>query len=374
MPWYKIYNNDIAFEKYYKEKPHREKKHKKDFEELYWDKYLEIANSFHPDDYNEWKQSLGKLYGYEKALYAKVDSYQKLIIVSFYDLGIVKTLYDYDKELYYKTDEGRLFQRFIYDTFNLQMYHYRMKQFKQIANVLNTCDGKYQCGGWTDYDKFYSQKQRKLDKKSIEILKSLDQFKYLPIEKFSRINVYNLFQIGDDVIYQYEILLKNGLAKLASDLLLKREFIAPKNFKIFKKEIMGGIRLKELNQLIYTHENKEQERIRKLKNKEKAEKFIKMPKLRYDLGEFILRHPRDVKELEQEGRELHHCVANYLDRIVAKETDVMFLRKKSEPDKPFFTVELKNNIIVQCRTFKNKTDPEITNLVEGYFKGGEEWK
>ncbi len=365
MPWYEIYGKDEAFEKFYDSNPHLYKTHEKYFNECN-DEYLEFANKFHPTYFDEWRASLGKLYEYEKALYAKVDRWYNLIIFSYYSLSS-KSFWDYTENKYV-VPKNQLFMRFIFDTATSKMYHYRKKNFRNIAYVLNTCDGKYQMGGWTDYDKFYSQYQRKLDDKSIKILKSFYKFQYLPIEKFKKINIYNLFQVSDDTIYQYEILLKNNLSNLASDMLLSRNFITPDNFKRFKKEIMGGIRYKNLYKIINAYERKERERIEKLEKKERCELFSKLPKLKFDLGDYILRHPADVKELEQEGRELHHCVASYLDRIVAKETDVMLLRKKSEPDKPFFTIELRNNLVVQCRTFKNQTEPEITKLVENYFK------
>ncbi len=365
MPWYEVYGRDEEFEKYYEHKPHLYKRHEKYFKECN-DEYLELANSFHPSDYEEWLKSLGKLYKYEKELYAKVDRYKHLIIVSYYDIDNANTYYNYINNCYCKYNT--LYMRFIYDTKTTAMYHYRMKRFRYVTHVLNRCDGSYQMGGWTDFDKFYTQYQKSLDDKSIEVLKSIEQFKYLPIELFKKISVYNLFQVNEDTIYQYEILLKNGLVKLATDMLLDKAFITPDNFKRYKKTIMGGIRLKDLRWLIHCDEQKEQERIRKLEKKEKIERFAKLLKREFDLGDYILRHPKDVKELEHEGRELQHCVATYLDRIISKDTDVMFLRKKSEPDKPFFTVEIQNKRIVQVRTFKNQTDPDITEIVERRIK------
>jgi hypothetical protein len=359
MPWYEIFGKDEKFEKYYEAKPHLYKTHENDFNKCN-DEYLELANKFHPSDYDQWRLSLGKLFEYEKELYAKVDRRDNLIIVSYYDLkhsNIYSSYYDCNLA-------NSLFMRFIFDTSTSEMYHYRMKRFKNITYVLNACDGRYNMGGWTDYDKFYVQNQRSLDDKSIEVLKGLEKFKYLPIEKYKKISVYNLFQVSDDAIYQYEILIKNDLKALANDLLLDRQFISPNNFKRFKTEIMSGIRYKELKQMIYTAEYKEKERIRKLEKKRKIELFAQLPKETYDLGDYILRHPSDYKELEREGRELHHCVAGYLNRIIKGETDVMFLRKKDEPDKPFFTVEIMNNRVTQCRTFKNQTDEKITALVK----------
>jgi len=353
MPWYEIYCNDGPFEKYYDIKPHLSKVHERHFKKNCNDEYLEFANRYHPSDYDEWVSSLGKLYKYEKELYAKVDRQDNLIIVSYYNLM-------------YQEDSGKhyLFMRFIYDIETTSMYHYRMMSFKAFAYVLNKCDGEYRFGGYTDMDRFYVQKQYALDEKSIHLLKSIEIFKYLPIELFKTISVYKLFQVNEDTIYQYEILLKNGLVRLASDMLERRVSINPDNFKKFKKEIMSGARLNKVNRLISTHEEKEEDRLRRIEKKEQAQVFEKMPKQKYNLGDYILRHPKNFKELQKEGRELNHCVAGYLDKIVNKETDILFLRKKEEPEVPYFTIELSNERIIQCRTLKNQTDPEITSLVK----------
>lgn len=362
MKFYEIFGEKKAkrFQEYYGYKPHLYKKHKEDFEEEMWDECLELANSFHPDDFDEWIASLEKkrLFKYERELYAKVDQHQGKIIISYY---ILNNYYVQNKEP---------FMRFIYDPSTSAMYHYREKLFKQVhwGYVLNACDGRLQMGGWTDYDRFYTQNQRQLDDKSIQILRSLPQFKYLPIDLFEKITVYNLFQVNEQAIYQYEILLKSGLIKLATDLQLNRSIITKENFKRFKEEIMNGLRLKGLKGLIQDYEQREKERKERIEKKNQAEAFIKMSKDKFDLGKYILRHPSDFKELQREGRELQHCVANYLDRIVNGETDVLFLRKKDEPGKPFFTVEVMNDTVTQVRTFKNQTNPEITKIVENWHE------
>ena len=49
-------------------------------------------------------------------------------------------------------------------------------------------------GGWTDYDKFYSHKQRKLDTKSYQILRDPTVLQIpLPLEKLKFINPYLLW-------------------------------------------------------------------------------------------------------------------------------------------------------------------------------------
>lgn len=72
--------------------------------------------------------------------------------------------------------------------------------------------------------------------------------------------------------------------------------------------------------------------------------------------EFILTAPKSPDDLYVEGKTLNHCVYGYLDRIARKETAVLFIRKKKYPDKPFYTVEVNNGKVIQCRS-TNNLDP-----------------
>lgn len=61
-----------------------------------------------------------------------------------------------------------------------------------------------------------------------------------------------------------------------------------------------------------------------------------------------------MKEIEDEGRILSHCVGGYAERHAMGKLSIMFLRKASEPNKPYYTVEVsKYGGIVQCRGYRN---------------------
>lgn len=85
------------------------------------------------------------------------------------------------------------------------------------------------------------------------------------------------------------------------------------------------------------------------------EKLIKdREKLEFSAGEYIVRQPKSVNEIVYEGKALEHCVAGYAQRHAQGALTIMFLRKKSDPDKPYFTIEVsKNYKIVQCHGYKN---------------------
>lgn len=60
---------------------------------------------------------------------------------------------------------------------------------------------------------------------------------------------------------------------------------------------------------------------------------------------------------------MHHCVdkgENYFDRILKKETFILFLRKSEEIDKPYYTLEIEpGGTIRQIRTEYNRQNDDI---------------
>lgn len=65
---------------------------------------------------------------------------------------------------------------------------------------------------------------------------------------------------------------------------------------------------------------------------------------------YIIRPAKDAAEIVMEGRLLHHCVGasdTYMKRHNKGESFILFLRKASEPDIPFITVEIEGESIIQ---------------------------
>lgn len=78
-----------------------------------------------------------------------------------------------------------------------------------------------------------------------------------------------------------------------------------------------------------------------------------LEKFRFEAKGFLLRPATDSKELIEEGKALHHCVGTYASRYAKGETDLFVLRRVEEPDKPFYTMEIRNGSIIQCRGLNN---------------------
>lgn len=102
-----------------------------------------------------------------------------------------------------------------------------------------------------------------------------------------------------------------------------------------------------LSQLIKYRESEEQKRLFKTN-------YSARKSLEFSSGEFLIRQPKSIGEIIEEGAALEHCVGGYAERHAQGELTIMFLRKKSKPDEPFYTIEVSSKLkIVQCRGYRN---------------------
>lgn len=104
---------------------------------------------------------------------------------------------------------------------------------------------------------------------------------------------------------------------------------------------------------------------------ERQKKFEKLNEKRikryeYEDDTYCIRVPRNLIDLVREGNSLGHCVGGYTTRVADGSTDILFLRKKSEPDMPFYTIEICNGRLIQIHGRYNKwlgNDPEAIPFV-----------
>lgn len=99
------------------------------------------------------------------------------------------------------------------------------------------------------------------------------------------------------------------------------------------------------------------------KMKELSEMRAQMEVTDMELGLFI-RQPYTAKEIIAEGKALDHCVGGYAERHAKGATTIMFLRRLSDPMKPFYTVEVDNNYTIkQCYGYKNnRHEPKTEDI------------
>lgn len=90
---------------------------------------------------------------------------------------------------------------------------------------------------------------------------------------------------------------------------------------------------------------------------------------KYDFSndDLLIKAPDSGQDIISEGQALHHCVGTYVSRVAKGNTVILFIRRKKVPDKPYVTVEVKNDKIVQVRGFSNKTpESDVSDFVEQF--------
>lgn len=81
---------------------------------------------------------------------------------------------------------------------------------------------------------------------------------------------------------------------------------------------------------------------------------LKRKILEFSIGDYFIRQPVSTDEIVAEGQKLSHCVGGYAERHATGKLTIMFLRRKSVPNEPYYTIEVSNDYkIVQCRGYKN---------------------
>lgn len=92
-----------------------------------------------------------------------------------------------------------------------------------------------------------------------------------------------------------------------------------------------------------------------------------LKKYHYKNNEFLIRPAQDADELIAEGKVLNHCVGTYAKAHASGQTTILFVRKISDPDTPFFTVEIRGIDVVQIRGKNNKpADKEVLAFVDAF--------
>ena len=74
-------------------------------------------------------------------------------------------------------------------------------------------------------------------------------------------------------------------------------------------------------------------------------------------GVFQIIMPHSAREIVEEGVRQNHCVGRYVERVATGESVILFLRRAEDPEKNFYTVEIKKDMrrchIVQVRGERN---------------------
>ncbi|MEG0133516.1 MAG: PcfJ domain-containing protein [Clostridium sp.] len=158
--------------------------------------------------------------------------------------------------------------------------------------------------------------------------------------------------VARDLLIEYRDYIEN-CEKLNYD--LNNEFI------LFPKDLIKAHN--KLSDLVVEQKNKTYDKaIKKM--------YTKLTKMYgWEWKDYKVMAPSSSMRIVHEGQALHHCVGTYLDRIKDKKTVVLFLRKKSDLENSFYTIEVKDGEVIQCRGMHNKSyneDPEVKKVIEKF--------
>ena len=113
------------------------------------------------------------------------------------------------------------------------------------------------------------------------------------------------------------------------------------------------------------------------KAKEQAERSKKLakdlPKLKrkyaYASSGLFIRPAEGPEDLLKEGCAQHNCVYScYTEQYLDRKTDILFVRKQSDPDQSYVTVEFKNGAVIQCRADHNRpAPPDVQEFMQAWL-------
>lgn len=140
---------------------------------------------------------------------------------------------------------------------------------------------------------------------------------------------------------------------------MRNEFnLFPKNFcKVHDEMSKQYVRFKD------KQAKEDVRRFNRILRKMKKE-TMEIEAMNLDVDGLFVRLPNKLEELKEEGETLHHCVGTYMEKVSKGETMIFFIRKKADPEKPYYTLEWKGRV-VQCRGSHNcDMTPEVKAFVE----------
>lgn len=140
------------------------------------------------------------------------------------------------------------------------------------------------------------------------------------------------------------------------------------------KEVAVPQDLRDLHRQ-YSEELTRQANEKKAKKQAKrAKKLAKdLPKLKrkytYACSGLFIRPAEGPEDLLKEGCAQHNCVYScYTEKYLDRKTDILFVRKQSDPDQSYVTVEFKNGAVIQCRADHNRpAPPDVQEFMQAWL-------
>lgn len=116
------------------------------------------------------------------------------------------------------------------------------------------------------------------------------------------------------------------------------------------------------------NEKKAKEQAKRAKKLAKDLQKLKR-KYTYASSGLFIRPAEGPEDLLKEGCAQHNCVYScYTDPYLDRKTDILFVRKQSDPDQSYVTVEFKNGAVIQCRADHNRpAPPDVQEFMQAWL-------
>lgn len=154
------------------------------------------------------------------------------------------------------------------------------------------------------------------------------------------------------------------IGKKADDAMMYR----PRELKRRHDECVEEINRRRIIEEMKRNEEQRQEEARKMRERfPGAEEILKeiKPKYEYTGEEYLIVVPKRLIDIIAEGQALHHCAGatdRYFDRIMQRETYICFLRKVSDPETPFYTIEVEPGGTIRQHRGMYDEEPDIDKI------------
>lgn len=147
----------------------------------------------------------------------------------------------------------------------------------------------------------------------------------------------------------------------------------PRELKRRHDELVEEINAQKIRDELKQNKDKRKKEAQKMREKyPKAEGILKEVQslYSYQSEEYIMLIPKNLMEIVAEGQALHHCVGSsdrYFDRIESRETYLGFLRKVSEPEIPYYTIEFQPGGTIRQHRSLYDEEPNV-DQIRGFLK------
>lgn len=131
-------------------------------------------------------------------------------------------------------------------------------------------------------------------------------------------------------------------------------------------EAVNAIRMERYERQRREQEEKRIQTLQALEENDKLREFRQ--KLNFSNRKLAICVPESAVEIVKEGAALHHCVGGYAERHARGKLHILFIRQKSEPDVPYYTMEVSmSGEIIQVRGLKNcQPTADVKRIVDAY--------